>query len=179
MLLISNGTLPSFYHSTLSATIAAGHLPFFATIWENSVDGTTPANAQANSIYADLLTQWGCVFQLTWLKEFDVEDLLHVAVVGGDLENGHRIVLDARKIHGDDVVRDTRPADFAILLTHFEDFCPQPIKNTGLQLCNNHPIGTNIRQSFATVLQASQSFPLTPSGLCDIHADFTASIKQV
>jgi len=54
-----------------------------------------------------------------------VEDFLDVSVVGGDLEDGRRLTLNARDVDWNHVVRHATPADVAVLLLYLEYLGPQ------------------------------------------------------
>jgi len=60
----------------------------------------------------------------TWLNDANVEDLLDVSVVGGDLEDGGRLALDTRDVHWYDVVRYTTPANVSVVFLHLKDLRP-------------------------------------------------------
>ena len=62
---------------------------------------------------------------VTWLNNADVEDFLDVSVVGGDLEDGGRLALNARDVDRHDIVRYTTPADVSVLFLHLEYLRPQ------------------------------------------------------
>ena len=60
------------------------------------------------------------------MHKFDVEYLLNMAVVCADLEDGARLVCDARDVHRNYVITDARPRDVAFALRHLEDLRPHP-----------------------------------------------------
>ena len=49
-----------------------------------------------------------------------------MAVVGADLEDGSRLVCDARDVDRNYVITDARPRDVALALRHLEDLRPHP-----------------------------------------------------
>jgi len=71
-----------------------------------------------------------CVHSKPWLatglNESDVEDLLDEAVVGGDLVDGARRVLDTDHVHRHQVVGHSAPEHLPVLLAHLEYLRPQP-----------------------------------------------------
>lgn len=61
----------------------------------------------------------------TWLNDANVEDLLDMPVVGGDLEDSCRLTLNARNVDRNHIVRHSTPADVAVLFLHLEYLRPQ------------------------------------------------------
>ena len=99
--------------------------PMAARTWLNELDvRTEPVAARTWPNELDVRTE--PVAARTWLNELDVKDLFDMSVVGGDLENGLGVVSDACDVDGDDVIRDARPRDVAVVFLHLEDLRPQP-----------------------------------------------------
>lgn len=64
----------------------------------------------------------------SWLSDFDIEDFLHVFVVGGDLEHGTGRVLDTRDVDRDDVGRHSLPSHVVPIAMDTKNLCPQSEK---------------------------------------------------
>jgi len=55
----------------------------------------------------------------------NVEDLLDVSVVGGNLEHGGRLTLNTGDVDWHDIIRHSTPADVTVLLLHLEYLRPE------------------------------------------------------
>ena len=66
----------------------------------------------------------------TWLGEFDVEDLVHLGVVGRDMKDiDLGMIRNARDVNGNQILRDLLPPHRSSTAgAHVEHFSPQPVK---------------------------------------------------
>ena len=63
----------------------------------------------------------------TWLYQPDVEYFLYLGVVGGDVEDALRRILDTRDVNWHQILRYLLPLDGAgTARRHVEHLCPQP-----------------------------------------------------
>ena len=65
----------------------------------------------------------------TWLSEPDVEDLVHLWIVGGDVKDVVGLILNTRDIDGHQILRDLLPPHRSgAARAHVKHFRPQPAK---------------------------------------------------